>query len=172
VRRNRSGGPGGKFLSDTVISQVTLCKNSKLHDRPIDREILGIRGTRLGRQIRFNFIWLPSDSSFFSRLANVRLGRPQPPFASNFWFDKLLIHQCFVLEAHGKSVRSGVPLLFAGIPKTYKLLGPAVLRPKTGKPSGFRFPSGIDPNEDNGSIGFLGISNGSCLCGILDPFNV
>jgi hypothetical protein len=62
VRQIRSGGAAGKFLSDTVISQVTLCQDSNFHDRPIDREILGIRGTRLGRQIRFNFIWLPPYS--------------------------------------------------------------------------------------------------------------
>jgi hypothetical protein len=63
-----------------------------------------------------------------------------------------------------------VSLLFAAPPKTYKLIGVAILMPKTGKPSEFRFSSGIDPNEDNGSIGFLGISNGTSLCGILDPF--
>jgi hypothetical protein len=54
-------------------------------------------------------------------------------------------------------------LLFVAPPKTYKLLGAAILRP-----SGFQFSSEIDSNEDNGSIGFLGIFNGTWLCEILD----
>jgi hypothetical protein len=60
---------------------------------------------------------------------------------------------------------------FAALPKTYKPLGAASFRRRIGKPSGFRFSSGIDPDEDNGSIGFLGISNGTCLCRILDPLS-
>jgi hypothetical protein len=29
---------------------------------------------------------------------NIRLGRPQPPYASTFWFDKSLNYQCIALE--------------------------------------------------------------------------